>query len=130
MAGDHLSAYQLTIEPGTAFWRDGVPALDEAAAADLYDATQAILDDRGLPLYEISNHARPGGECRHNLAVWRGGGEHVRAGVFPRVLWIVPSDRRADDLRDLCASTPELPAAMMTVAHRDHAVTTLAELPQ
>ena len=44
MAGDHLSVYQLTIEPGTAFWRDGVPALDEAAAADLYEATQTILD--------------------------------------------------------------------------------------
>ena len=64
------------------------------------------------------------------LAVWRGGGEHVRAGVFPRVLWIVPSDRRADDLRDLCVSTPELPAAMMTVAHRDDVVATLTELPQ
>jgi len=74
-AGDHLSVYQLTIEPGTAFatlYRRGelvVPAEEDAAA--LYEMTQDRLAARGLPAYEISNHARPGAECRHNLAYWR-----------------------------------------------------------
>jgi putative oxygen-independent coproporphyrinogen III oxidase len=75
LAGDHLSLYQLTIEPGTAFATlsrrgDLVPP-DEDTAAALYEATQERLADAGLPAYEISNHARPGGECRHNLAYWR-----------------------------------------------------------
>ena len=75
LAGDHLSVYQLTIEPGTAFatmQRRGelvVPAEEEAAA--LFETTQDRLAARGLPAYEISNHARPGAECRHNLAYWR-----------------------------------------------------------
>jgi oxygen-independent coproporphyrinogen-3 oxidase len=75
LAGDHLSLYQLTIEPGTAFatlHRRGelvVPAEEEAAA--LFETTQDRLAARGLPAYEISNHARPGAECRHNLAYWR-----------------------------------------------------------
>ena len=75
LAGDHLSLYQLTIEPGTAFAaraRRGelVPADDETAA-ELYEMTQDRLAAAGLPAYEISNHARLGGECRHNLAYWR-----------------------------------------------------------
>ena len=75
MAGDHLSVYQLTIEPGTVFhtqWRRGdlaVPGEDETAA--LYDLTQDILDAAGMPAYEISNHAAPSGESRHNLVYWR-----------------------------------------------------------
>lgn len=73
MAGDHLSVYQLTIEPGTAFRRDGVAAADEETALAMWRATQEVLEAAGLPAYEISNHARPGGECRHNLAVWQGG---------------------------------------------------------
>ena len=73
LAGDHLSVYQLTIEPGTAFARDGVPAADEDTAADMYQITQDILGDAGLPAYEVSNHAAPGGESRHNLTYWRGG---------------------------------------------------------
>ena len=75
-AGDHLSVYQLTIEAGTAFatsFARGDFALpDEDSAGALYEATQAALEDAGLPAYEISNHARPGQECRHNLAYWRG----------------------------------------------------------
>ncbi len=75
LAGDHISLYQLTIEPGTAFATlarrgDLVPTEDDTAAA-LYEATQDRLAAAGLPAYEISNHARPGGECRHNLAYWR-----------------------------------------------------------
>jgi putative oxygen-independent coproporphyrinogen III oxidase len=75
LAGDHLSLYQLTIEPGTAFAtleRRGelvVPAEEEAAA--LFETTQDRLAGHDLPAYEISNHARPGAECRHNLAYWR-----------------------------------------------------------
>lgn len=75
-AADHLSVYQLTIEPGTAFAArydrgDLVPP-DEDCAAALYEVTQTQLEDAGLPAYEISNHARPGQECRHNLLYWRG----------------------------------------------------------
>jgi putative oxygen-independent coproporphyrinogen III oxidase len=95
MAGDHLSLYQLTIEPGTAFAtlarRGDLVAPDEETAAALYETTQERLAAAGLPAYEISNHARPGGESRHNLAYWRyqdyvgiGPGAHgrlTRAGV-------------------------------------------------
>ncbi len=77
LAAGHLSVYQLTLEPGTAFHRlseQGAFALpEETIAADLYETTQAVLEDAGLPAYEISNHARPGEESRHNLTYWRGG---------------------------------------------------------
>lgn len=73
MVGDHLSVYQLTIEPGTAFARDKVPAAEEHLAEKMYRATQDILSDAGLPAYEISNHAAPGMEGRHNMTYWRGG---------------------------------------------------------
>jgi oxygen-independent coproporphyrinogen-3 oxidase len=72
-AHGHLSLYQLTIEPGTRFHRDGVLAADEDTAADQYEATQEMTAAAGLPAYEISNHAKPGAECRHNLIYWRGG---------------------------------------------------------
>jgi len=72
-APGHLSVYQLTIEPGTAFHQRGVVAADEDVAAVLYETTLEELETAGLPAYEISNHARPGAECRHNLAIWRGG---------------------------------------------------------
>lgn len=78
MAGEHLSLYQLTIEPGTAFGArhlsgglQGLP--DEELQADMFELTNDICADAGLPAYEISNHARPGGESRHNLIYWRGG---------------------------------------------------------
>jgi putative oxygen-independent coproporphyrinogen III oxidase len=83
-AAEHLSLYQLTIEPDTPFFglhKAGkliVP--DEDLARDLYDLTQSICSNAGLPAYEISNHARPGAECRHNLVYWRG---HDYAGVGP-----------------------------------------------
>ena len=74
---DHLSLYQLTIEPGTRFEtlaRQGslVPA-DPDHAADLYDLTQTLTIAAGLPAYETSKHARPGQESRHNLTYWRYG---------------------------------------------------------
>jgi len=75
LAGDHLSLYQLTLEPRTAFFRRAQAGetliLDEDDTAALYEITQAMMDDAGLPAYEISNHARAGYECRHNLAYWR-----------------------------------------------------------
>jgi oxygen-independent coproporphyrinogen-3 oxidase len=75
-AAEHLSLYQLTIEEGTPFF--GLHAAgklktpDEAIARALYDVTQDVCARHGLPAYEISNHARPGAECRHNLVYWRG----------------------------------------------------------
>ena len=73
LAGDHLSLYQLTIEPGTAFYRDGVAAAGEDRGAALYGITQDRLEAAGYSAYEVSNHARAGFECRHNLDIWRGG---------------------------------------------------------
>ncbi len=77
MAVDHLSLYQLTVEPGTRFaelharGRLNPPADD--LAADMYLATQAICAEAGMPAYEVSNHARAGAESRHNLVYWRMG---------------------------------------------------------
>ena len=76
-AVDHLSLYQLTIEEGTPFFglhkakKFTLPDGDESAA--LYEATQEITAAHGLPAYEVSNHAQPGAESRHNLTYWRYG---------------------------------------------------------
>ena len=74
-AGDHLSLYQLTIEKGTPFWREareGAFALpDDDTARALYDATQETTAAADFAAYEVSNHARDGDACRHNLAYWR-----------------------------------------------------------
>ncbi len=72
---EHLSLYQLTIEPGTRFATDvrrgALAPLDNDAAADLFELTRDITRTAGLPAYEISNHARRGCESRHNLTYWR-----------------------------------------------------------
>ncbi len=72
---EHLSLYQLTIEPGTRFATlaaKGELALpDEDSAAELYEHTRTVAASAGLPAYEVSNHARPGAESRHNLTYWR-----------------------------------------------------------
>ncbi|MBI1209293.1 MAG: coproporphyrinogen III oxidase [Azospirillum sp.] len=77
LGAGHLSLYQLTIEPGTQFHtrfgRGDFSLPEQDAAATLYETTQETLDTAGLPAYEISNHARPGQECRHNLTYWRYG---------------------------------------------------------
>ncbi|MGP9803459.1 radical SAM family heme chaperone HemW [Paracoccus sp. NSM] len=78
MAADHLSLYQLTIEPGTAFGRRAEAGTlrdlpDEDLSADMYHDTQEICASAGFPGYEISNHAAPGSESRHNLIYWRQG---------------------------------------------------------
>jgi len=78
MAADHLSLYQLTIEPGTAFGDryaigrlPGLP--DDDLGADLYDLTQDMCGAAGLPAYEVSNHASDMAQSRHNLVYWRYG---------------------------------------------------------
>ncbi len=92
LAGEHLSLYQLTIERGTRFFTEharGAFALPgEEEAAQMFEQTQARLAAAGLPAYEISNHARPGAACRHNLIYWRyqdyvgiGPGAHGRFGM-------------------------------------------------
>jgi putative oxygen-independent coproporphyrinogen III oxidase len=74
---DHLSLYQLTIEPGTRFAtlaaKGHLVIPDGDAAADLFEATDAMTRAAGLPRYEVSNHARLGSESRHNLTYWRYG---------------------------------------------------------
>lgn len=91
-AGEHLSLYQLTIERGTRFFaehaRGGFALPQEDEAAGMFELTQELMEAAGLPAYEISNHARPGAACRHNLIYWRyqdyvgiGPGAHGRFAV-------------------------------------------------
>ena len=88
---EHLSLYQLTIEPGTRFAalaaKGALPTLDTDEAAHLFEITRTVTAEAGIPAYEISNHARPGAESRHNLTYWRyrdylgvGPGAHGRRG--------------------------------------------------
>nr|WP_288248828.1 radical SAM family heme chaperone HemW [uncultured Sphingomonas sp.] len=90
---EHLSLYQLTIEPGTRFATEAAAGRlvipDGDAAADLFEATRAMTAAAGIPAYEISNHARPGAQSRHNLTYWRygdyagiGPGAHGRSGAL------------------------------------------------
>jgi putative oxygen-independent coproporphyrinogen III oxidase len=83
-AAEHLSLYQLTIEPGTVFERlrdaGKLTTPDPDLARALFDVTGDVCARHGMPAYEISNHARPGAECRHNLVYWRYG---EYAGVGP-----------------------------------------------
>ncbi|MGL4325203.1 MAG: radical SAM family heme chaperone HemW, partial [Beijerinckiaceae bacterium] len=76
-AGDHISLYQLTIEPDTWFAKlhaaGKLKTPDADMGRDLWDVTQEVCNATGFPAYEISNHARPGGESRHNLVYWRYG---------------------------------------------------------
>jgi putative oxygen-independent coproporphyrinogen III oxidase len=80
----HMSLYQLTIEPGTAYFdlhaKGSLIVPDEDAATDLYEITQELTERHGLPAYEVSNHASEGQESRHNLLYWRYG---EYAGVGP-----------------------------------------------
>jgi putative oxygen-independent coproporphyrinogen III oxidase len=108
-AVDHLSLYQLTIEEGTRFHdlhaagKFVIP--DPDAAADLYDLTQKVTAAHGLPAYEISNHARPGCESRHNLTYWRYG-EYV--GVGPGA-----HGRFVEDGRRVVTFTEKFPEAWL-----------------
>jgi putative oxygen-independent coproporphyrinogen III oxidase len=93
---EHLSLYQLTIEPGTRFATEAAAGRivipDGDSAADLFEATREITASAGIPAYEISNHARAGAESRHNLTYWRyrdyagvGPGAHGRRGGLATV---------------------------------------------
>ncbi|MBV8650606.1 MAG: coproporphyrinogen III oxidase [Alphaproteobacteria bacterium] len=127
LAGDHLSLYQLTIEAGTAFAtahdRGDFALPEDAAAGALYELTQERLEAAGRPAYEISNHAKPGGESRHNLVYWRygdylgiGPGAHGRltsAGgkAATRQLrapetWLDAVETRGDGTQERLAVTP------------------------
>ncbi len=71
----HLSLYQLTIEPGTAFAtlyaRGDLVLPDDNLSADMFELTQSIMENHEMPAYEVSNHVKSGSECRHNLVYWR-----------------------------------------------------------
>ena len=112
---EHLSLYQLTIEPGTRFATEAAAGRlvlpDGDAAADLWETTRAMTAAAGLPAYETSNHARPGAESRHNLTYWRygdyagiGPGAHGRRGGMATVRrkkpenWLAAIDRNGHGL--------------------------------
>ncbi|MEQ8334838.1 radical SAM family heme chaperone HemW [Nisaea sp.] len=84
LAVDHISLYQLTIEPETPFFarhaKGEIKLPEDESQAALYEATQDALEQAGMPAYEISNHARSGDESRHNLVYWR---YHDYAGIGP-----------------------------------------------
>jgi putative oxygen-independent coproporphyrinogen III oxidase len=119
-AAEHLSLYQLTIEQDTPFatlhaaGKLVIPDDDHARA--LYDMTQDVTAAHGLPAYEISNHARPGAECRHNLVYWR---YHEYAGIGPgahgRLL--------VDGTRHATATEKRPEAWLMRVEANGHGVT-------
>ncbi len=110
-AAEHLSLYQLTIEPDTMFERLhkagklAVPDPEQARA--LWEVTQEVTAARGLPAYEVSNHARPGAESRHNLVYWRYG-EYLGVGPGAHGRVLTPSGRRAQ-------STERHPEMWLTV---------------
>lgn len=115
MAVDHLSLYQLTIEAGTRFadlYRLGklVTPSDDSAAA-MYDVTQEVCEAAGMPAYEVSNHAAPGAESRHNLIYWRYG-DYV--GVGPGA-----HGRLTLDGRRVATETLLAPEAWLDAADRD-----------
>jgi len=124
MAVDHLSLYQLTIEPGTRFaelhdrGRLAVPGDD--LAAEMYALTQALTEAAGIAAYEVSNHARPGAESRHNLVYWRYG-DYV--GIGPGA-----HGRLTIDGARLASEAPRDPAAWLAAARRgdDLALTPLS----
>jgi putative oxygen-independent coproporphyrinogen III oxidase len=120
LGGDHLSLYQLTLEPGTPFHaraaRGELVVPDGDAAAALFDATQDALDLAGLAAYEISNHARPGAQSRHNLTYWRSG-DYL--GIGPGAHGRLTVDRKTTALRQRRA--PE--AWLKDVETRGHGTT-------
>ena len=124
-AAEHLSLYQLTIEADTPF--AGLHAAgklvtpDEAQARALYDVTQEICAAHGLPAYEISNHARLGAECRHNLVYWRG---DEYAGIGPGAHGRLDIDGK----RHATATERRPEAWLMRVESSGHGVVTDDEL--
>jgi putative oxygen-independent coproporphyrinogen III oxidase len=118
-AAEHLSLYQLTIEQETPFFAlhaaGKLVIPDDDRARELYDLTQEITEARGLPAYEISNHARAGAQCRHNLVYWR---YHEYAGVGPGA-----HGRLVIDGKRHAISTERRPEAwLMRVEANDHGI--------
>ncbi|MGY4499727.1 putative oxygen-independent coproporphyrinogen III oxidase [Bradyrhizobium sp. GM24.11] len=120
-AAEHLSLYQLTIEEGTPFFglhqAGKLKTPDEAVARALYDVTQETCDKLGLPAYEISNHARRGAECRHNLVYWRG---EEYAGIGPGAHGRLD----IDGIRHATATEKRPEAWLMRVESSGHGVVT------
>ena len=120
-AAEHLSLYQLTIEEGTPFF--GLHAAgklqtpDEATSRALYDVTQEVCAREGLPAYEISNHARAGAECKHNLVYWRG---EEYAGIGPGAHGRLD----IDGVRHATATERRPEAWLLNVEERGHGVVT------
>lgn len=130
---DHLSLYQLTIEPNTRFATDvrlgRFAPLDDDPAAELFEVTRAVTSEAGLPAYEVSNHARPGQESRHNLTYWRyrdycgiGPGAHGRRGSVATLRhkkpenWLAAVDEQGHGIREetvLCSPTRASEALLM-----------------
>ena len=106
-AGDHISLYQLTIEPDTTFERlrdaGRLDLPDEDLSLAFFRATHELTEARGLPAYEVSNHARPGGESRHNLVYWRYG-EYAGIGPGAHGRLVTPRGR----LAQACERHPEM----------------------
>ncbi|MGE0564763.1 MAG: radical SAM family heme chaperone HemW [Pseudolabrys sp.] len=124
-AAEHLSLYQLTIEPDTPFsalHKAGkLVTPDDDTARALYDITQEVCAAAGLPAYEISNHARRGRECRHNLIYWRG---HDYAGIGPGA-----HGRLTIDGARLATETEKRPEAWLARVESDgHGITVEEEL--
>ncbi len=115
LAVDHLSLYQLTIEQGTPFFalhKSGkLTVLDGDEAALLYEATQEITARHGLPAYEVSNHAQPGAESRHNLTYWRYGDY---AGIGPGA-----HGRLTQGARKIATATERNPEAWLDLVERN-----------
>ncbi len=120
----HLSLYQLTIEPGTRFAtmaaKGELTEIDEDLAADLFAMTRTMMAAAGLPAYEVSNHARPGDESRHNLSYWHyddylgiGPGAHGRRGGLATLRhkkpenWIAAVARNGHGLSEEIPLTPQ-----------------------
>lgn len=108
LAVDHLSLYQLTLEPGTRFTelhaRGRLTLPDDGLAAEMYRVTQGLAEAHGMPAYEISNHARPGAESRHNLVYWRYGDyAGVGPGAHGRITGPDGARRATEAVRDPAA---------------------------
>ena len=123
----HMSLYQLTIEPGTQFatlWQRGELTIpDEELGAALYETTQAMCEAKGLPAYEISNHAAAGHECRHNLTYWYYG-DYV--GIGPGA-----HGRVTVDGHKLATRTHRAPEEWLKRVHEHgHGVTEQTDIPR
>ena len=116
---DHISAYQLTIEPETAFFdlqeRGALEVPDDDAAADLYGLTQELCGAAGLAAYEVSNYAAPGARSRHNLLYWRYG-EYAGIGPGAHSRLVEDGVRRAID----AIRSPEEWRAAIAQGHSGH----------